>query len=133
MKSTCETMFVRVQGSKGIAYRFFSLSDGQTFSMSIDASNYPKECWNSYHDAVECFINSLTDSLKNQFWLRHKYSHGFVDWHKVIKLNLNVSDVTKFDSQFINDFINDSFDAVNLTKLHFVWSFKLLLSAYSWL
>lgn len=102
---TCGTMFIREQGNKGIAYRFFSLSDGTSFSMGIDASSYPKEYWNSYQDAVESFVNSLTDSLKNQFWQSHKNSGGFVDWNKAIKSNLSAN--TDFDGRLINNFIDD--------------------------
>lgn len=111
---TCGTMFIREQESKGITYRFFSLDDGTQFSMGIDASSYPKECWDSYQDAVECFINSLTNSLKKQFWQSHKNNGGFVDWNKAIT-NLNESDNTRFDSQLINNFIDD-FHLVMLTS-----------------
>jgi len=101
-------MFIRKQASKGIAYRFFSLSDGVLFSMGIDASSYPKECWNDYYDAVESFVNSLTDSLKIQFWQSHKGSgSSFVDWNKAIKSNLSTN--TDFDGQLINNFIDDFF------------------------
>jgi hypothetical protein len=110
---TCGTMFIREQRGKGIAYRFFSLSDGVSFSMGIDASSYPKDCWSDYYDAVESFVNSLTDSLKGQFWLKYKEDGGFVDWSKAIT-NLNKSDNTSFDSQLINDFIDD-FHLVMLT------------------
>ena len=102
---TCGTMFIREQSSKGIAYRFFSLNDGTQFSMGIDASFYPKECWDSYYNAVEYFINSLAGSLKEQFWLNYKDSNGFVDWSKTIDPNLNKN--ADFDVQLINDFIDD--------------------------
>jgi hypothetical protein len=102
---TCGTMFIREQERKGIAYRFFSLDDGTQFSMGIDAGSYPKEYWDSYQDAVECFINSLTNSLKEQFWLKHKEDGGFVDWNMAIKSNLSAD--TNFDSQLINNFIDD--------------------------
>jgi hypothetical protein len=98
-------MFIREQGGKGISYRFFSLDDGTQFSMGIDASSYPKEYWNSYHYAVVCFINALTNSLKEQFWQSHKNSDGFVDWNKAIKSNLSAD--TDFDGQLINNFIDD--------------------------
>jgi len=107
-------MFIREQWGKGITYRFFSLDNGTQFSMGIDASSYPKECWDSYQDAVECFINSLTNSLKEQFWLKHKEDGGFVVWSKAIA-NLNESDNISFDSQLINDFIDD-FHLVMLTE-----------------
>lgn len=101
------TMFIREQGIKGIAYRFFSLNDGTQFSMGVDAISYPEEYWNSYHDAVECFINSLTDSLKEQFWLDHKEDSGFVNWSNAVELGLKANVTTGFDNQLINDFVDD--------------------------
>ncbi|MGK0270721.1 MAG: hypothetical protein ACI88H_001369 [Cocleimonas sp.] len=99
-------MFVREQGTKGISYRFFTLSDGQEFSMSIDACSYPKECWNNYNDSVEDFINSLTDSLKMSFWLSYKGETSFVDWKGIVD-NLEVAVNGGFDQQLIINFIDD--------------------------
>jgi hypothetical protein len=107
MKSICGTMFVKEQGIKGIAYCFFSLSGSQSFSMAIDASGYPKECWDRYHESVEFFVNSLTGDDKNEFWLQYKDSAGFINWHDIIELVPTFSAHSNFNEQLINNFIDD--------------------------
>lgn len=107
MKSTCGTLFIREQQRKGIRYHIFTLSNDIFFSMGVDSSRYPKECRDKYHDAIECFISSLNENVKMQFWLNYKDNNGFVDWNKAIESNLNKNIDTTFDQQLINNLIDD--------------------------
>ena len=101
------TMFLIEQRRKGIVYRFFSISSELNFSMRIDAKGYPKECWDNYHAFVECFINSLGNGAKKDFWLTYKDCNDFVDWNNVIESDLKTRNMTGFDRQLISDFIDD--------------------------
>jgi hypothetical protein len=107
MKLMCGTIFLKRQAQKGIVYRIFSLKNDKSFSMIIDASNYPKEFWDEYHDSIVHFINSLNEDVKRLFWQSYKDNNGFVDWNKVIESNLNENINTCFDHQLINNFIDD--------------------------
>ncbi|MBA6234059.1 MULTISPECIES: hypothetical protein [unclassified Colwellia] len=107
MKPMCGTIFLKRHAQKGIVYRIFSLKNDKSFSMIIDASTYPKECWGEYHDSIEHFINSLNENVKRQFWIRYKDNNGFVDWSKAIDSNLNKNIDTGFDHQLINNLIDD--------------------------